>query len=110
MRSDLTAVAADAVTAARAVGPVIVNVTAGDQTISFDFLGVPGEMAGRGLGDKAFAAVCDVADRAQVTVILSADPGFGSDLRRLVRWYSRHGFTVTEVGNAVSMRRMPVAA
>lgn len=110
MNVDLNAVAADAVAAARTVGPVIVNITAAERSISFDFLGVPAAMAGQGLGDKAFAAVCAVADRAQVTVVLSADPGFGSDLRRLVRWYSRHGFTVTSVGHAVDMRRMPEAA
>jgi hypothetical protein len=109
VKSDLHSVAAEAVSAARSVGPVMVNVTVSGNALSFDFLGVPAGMTGLGLADRAFAAVCTFADRAGVTVVLSADDGFGSDLRRLVRWYSRHGFTITGVGHAVSMRRLPAA-
>ena len=103
-------VAAAAELSVRALAPgIIAALSSRGQDISFDYLGVPRPQRGAGLADKAIAVVCAQADEHQVMVWMEPNSGFGSDLRRMIPWYSRHGFVPVTGIAPFTMRRHPTA-
>lgn len=77
-------------------------------SVELDFIGVAHEDRGQGHATRALAAMCRIADDFGITMRLDADPAFGSDFRRLIRWYTRHGFRVTGLNGTVArMSRAP---
>jgi ribosomal protein S18 acetylase RimI-like enzyme len=92
----------------RALAPgVLATLRELDGEVSFDYLGVPAAHRGLRVGDRAIALACTMADAAGLRIVMQPDSGFGSDLRRLARWYSRHGFTVVPRAEPFTMRRQP---
>ena len=71
---------------------VATRVRARDGELWVDLLWISAADRGRGLGDHALLTVLRAVDRLHLAVRISPDDAFGSDLRRLIRWYGRHGF------------------
>lgn len=65
-----------------------------DSTVHLRLLSVPPEHRGRGLATAALRDLCARADAHGWTVELAATNDFGADVRRLMRWYGRHGFVL----------------
>lgn len=103
------ALASAAELSARVLSPGLIALVRpmGSDDLSFDYLGVPAEDRGQGVADAAVAAVCATADTGRATVWMQPDSGFGSDLRRLIPWYARHGFVPVPDVKPFTMRRLP---
>jgi len=67
----------------------------GDQQVSID--SIDASVPGQGYGEKAIKIMTTSADRLGITLTLdvSSDEEDAED-ERLVRWYQRHGFTISE--------------
>jgi GNAT superfamily N-acetyltransferase len=78
-----------------------------EDDISFDYLGVPPEARGQGIADAAIALVGEHADAEDLTVWMQPDNAFGADMRRLIPWYSRHGYVPVAGAEPFTMRRTP---
>lgn len=63
-----------------------------------DLIWVPATARGRGVAETALTALLAHADSAGWQVAVEPSSGFGADLRRLVPWYSRHGFRLVGPG------------
>lgn len=69
--------------------------------LDVDLIWVPAAARGRGVAQAALTATLEHADAAGWQVAVEPSAGFGADLRRLVPWYSRHGFTLAGSGRMI---------
>lgn len=76
--------------------------------VSLRLLTVDREVRGRGVGQAALSALCGCADEHGWTVRLAATDNLGSDVRRLVRWYARHGFVPDRAGTPMWPDHVPM--
>lgn len=79
-----------------------------DNVVELRLIGVSLDQRGTGLAEEALAALCSQADTHGWTVKLDATSDLGADLRRLVRWYSRHGFVPDRQEHTVIPHRVPM--
>lgn len=79
-----------------------------DGRVHLRLLAVDPEVRGIGVGQAAITALCARADAAGWTVELAATVDLGSDLRRLVGWYGRHGFAVDRSRPALVPHHVPM--
>jgi DNA ligase (NAD+) len=65
------------------------------------------EPVGQGMGDQTMYTLGELADQAQVTLKLTANPSTGSRMRlpQLQQWYTKHGFVFDR--NSRTMVRLP---
>lgn len=64
--------------------------------------------SGSGSGTQALRVLCDLADKYDVTIKLTADGYADTSTDVLVAWYKKHGFhEMDEVDGAVDMMRDP---
>lgn len=71
-------------------------------------LAVSPDARGTGVGRTALTALCERADANGWTLRLAATVDFGSDLRRLVSWYRRHGFTLDSTQPSLVPHHVPM--
>ena len=71
---------------------VLIQIRDHPSGIILDTLSVHSEARGSGVGRTTLAAIHAVADAAGKDIYLTPDGVFGSDPRRLTRFYIRHGY------------------
>lgn len=76
--------------------------------VGLRLISVDGSVRGNGVGESALSQLCSQADDHGWTVALAATCDLGSDVRRLVRWYSRHGFTLDRAQTAMVPFHVPM--
>lgn len=91
----------------RAPGTTVRLRSRGESTVVIQLISVPLSQRGYGLGQRVLNILCAWADDAGLTLALSPSSHLGSDLRRLVAWYGRAGFTPSSAVTGQSMRRLP---
>jgi GNAT superfamily N-acetyltransferase len=79
-----------------------------DGMVLLRLLTVDVDARGRGVGQAALSALCGRADEHRWTVRLAATGDLGSDVRRLVHWYARHGFVPDPAGHMVWPNHVPM--
>lgn len=77
--------------------------------VNIDLISVPAELRGRGCATDALTRITGWADRTGTTLTLTATYSLGSNVKRLLGLYKRHGFTPTVLlpTREVQMRRTP---
>lgn len=90
----------------RAPGVTVRLKRLGRDIVIVQLISVPPSQRGLGMGQRVLDILCGWADREGVHLALSPSPHFGSDQRRLVAWYGRHGFTPTRAVPGQTMRRL----
>jgi GNAT superfamily N-acetyltransferase len=79
-----------------------------DDEVYLHLITVSAGSRGAGLGTAALQDLCAQADAGGWTVRLGATGDLGSDVRRLVRWYARHGFVPDRTRTAVAPEYVPM--
>lgn len=65
-----------------------------DQQVSLD--SIDATVQGKGFGERATKIITAQADRYGITLTLAVSGNEAPSEDRLIRWYTRHGFVITE--------------
>ena len=76
-------------------------------TVIIHLISVPVTERGRGLGQRVLDTICETADEEQWTLALTPVGDLGSEVTRLVRWYTAAGFRPSRAVAKQVMVRTP---